>query len=81
MAWRLVAWAHRAGGAEVRAAIATAFAADVDLGDLAGTGEEEGVDADAFHAHGRLLPSEIRAHAERALAEVVRPSAAALMGA
>jgi len=79
MAWRLVAWAHRAGGAEVREAIAAAFAADVDVSDLAGTCEE-GVDVDAFHAHGRMLPAEIRAHAERALAEVVRPSAAALMG-
>ncbi len=76
MAWRLVAWAFRDGDAEVREAIAAAFAEPVDLGcDDA----PAGIDERAFRAHGRLLPAELRAHAERALAEVVRPSAAALL--
>jgi hypothetical protein len=76
MSWRLCAWAYRTGGADVRAAIANAFASALDL-----PAEEapEGIDADAFRAHGRLLPSEARESAERALAEVVRPSAAALL--
>ena len=76
MSWRLTAWAFRTGGAAVREAIAAAFAAPVDLGSEAAP---EGVDASAFRAHGRLLPAELRAHAERALAEVIRPSAAALL--
>jgi hypothetical protein len=76
MSWRLCAWAYRTGDVSVRAAIAHAFASSLDL-----PIEEapEGIDADAFHAHGRLLPSEARESAERALAEVVRPSAAALL--
>ncbi len=81
MAWRLVAWAFRSGDAEVRAAITEAFGQPVDLGGLGDEAAMEGVDAAAFHAHGRLLPSELRAHAERALADVVRPSAAALLAA
>jgi hypothetical protein len=77
MAWRLVAWAHRAGDAAVREAIAAAFAAP------AGAAEEAvpvGVDPQVYRAHGRPLPEDVRAVVEGALAEVIRPSAAALMG-
>jgi hypothetical protein len=76
MSWRLCAWAYRTGDANVRAAIANAFASALDL-----PAEEapEGIDENAFHAHGRLLPSEARESAGRAFAEVVRPSAAALL--
>ncbi len=78
MAWRLVAWAHRSGDAEVREAIAAAFAEPALLGDEVSPGD---VDEAALRAHGRLPPAELRANAEHALAEVVRPSAAALLGA
>ena len=78
MAWRLVAWAHRSGDAEVRDAIAAAFGEPAELGSEIAPA---GIDERAFRAPGRLRPAEPRACAERALVEVVRPSAAALLGA
>jgi hypothetical protein len=77
MAWRLVAWAYRAGGAEVQEAIAAAFAAPVDAAEEA---LPAGVDERVYRAHGRPLPGDVRAVMEAALADVIRPSAAALMG-
>jgi hypothetical protein len=76
MSWRLVAWAHREGPPEVRAAIAAAFAAPIDLPDDA---LPEGVDAAALRAHGRPSPEDVRAVAASAMANVIRPSAAALL--
>ena len=76
MSWRLVAWAFRSGSAEVREAIAAAFASPVEA--VAET-LPEGIDAAAYRAHGRLLPSELRELTARALADVVRPSGAALL--
>ena len=76
MSWRLVAWAHREGGAEVRAAIADAFSASATPPPEA---LPPGADPNAFRAHGRPLPEDIRAIAQSALAEVIRPSATALM--
>jgi hypothetical protein len=78
MSWRLAAWAHDVGGDDVRAAIAAAFAASVDP---SFSDEGEDVALDAFHANGRLTAAELRAAASRALAEVVRPAAAALLSA
>ena len=76
MAWRLAAWAFRSGSAEVRGAIAAAFAAPVEAGVEA---VPAGIDEVAYRAHGRLMPEDLRELTARALAEVVRPSAAALL--
>lgn len=77
LAWRVVAWAVRSGGPEVRAAAARAFAGfrppsppSIDL---------EGVNLESFAAHGRLTPEHARAVALDALDNVVRPCAAALL--
>jgi hypothetical protein len=77
LAWRVVAWAVRSGGPEVRAAAARAFAGfrppsppRIDL---------EGVSLQSFAAHGRLTPEHARAVALDALDNVVRPCAAALL--
>lgn len=76
MSWRLAAWAFRSGSAEVRDAIAAAFAAPVEAGIEA---VPAGIDEVAYRAHGRLMPEDLRELTARALAEVVRPSAAALL--
>jgi hypothetical protein len=77
LAWRVVAWAVRSGGPEVRAAAARAFAGfrppnppSIDL---------DGVCLASFAAHGRLTPEHARAVALDALDHVVRPCAAALL--
>jgi hypothetical protein len=77
LAWRVVAWAVRSGGPEVRAAAARAFAGFrppnppcIDL---------DGVCLASFAAHGRLTPEHARAVALDALDHVVRPCAAALL--
>ncbi|WP_437522286.1 ferritin-like domain-containing protein [Sorangium sp. So ce726] len=78
LAWRAVAWAVATGGAEVRAAVIDAFAAGEEV--LAGfvSGAAAGSE---LTAHGRLGAAEIAAALRRALDEVVRPAAAALLGA
>jgi hypothetical protein len=77
LAWRVVAWAVRSGGPEVRAAAARAFAGfrpppppRIDLDE---------VSLESFAAHGRLTPEHARAVALDALDRVVRPCAAALL--
>jgi hypothetical protein len=77
LAWRFVRWAIDAGGERVRVAVAHAFASfrapDPPMQTLAG------VDCAAFAAHGRLTATEARAVALRAIAEIVRPCACALL--
>lgn len=77
LAWRVVAWAIRAGGPEVRAAAERAFAGfrpprppQIDMDDVC---------LESFAAHGRLTPEHARAIALEALDRVVRPCAAALL--
>ena len=76
LAWKVVAWAVRQGGARVRAVAERAFsefrappAPTLDLAD---------VDLRAFAEHGRLTPERARAVALEALETVVRPCAAGL---
>jgi hypothetical protein len=77
LAWRVVAWAISVGGPAVRLIAERAFAGfeppKAPVIDL------QGVDLDAFAAHGRLTPEHARAVALEALALVVRPCAAALL--
>lgn len=77
LSFRAVAWALRVGGEAVRVAVAEAFAEAEREGMAAG-----GVEADPrglLGAHGRLDAAAARAAAERALREVVLPSARALL--
>ncbi|MGK3965247.1 ferritin-like domain-containing protein [Sorangium sp. So ce118] len=78
LAWRAVAWAVATGGAEVRAAVIDAFAAAEEV--LAGFASGA-VASPELAAHGRLGATEAAAVLRRALDEVVRPAAAALLGA
>jgi hypothetical protein len=72
LAFRFVAWALSHGGAEVRAAVAGAFAAPVGL-------PEPGDLPEGMAAHGRLSPTHVRALLGRGLDEVVRPCAARML--
>jgi len=78
LAWRVVAWALRVGGAPVRRLTERTFAEfrppEAPVIDL------EGVDLGHFEAHGRLLPEDTRSVALDALDRIVRPCAAALLG-
>ncbi len=76
LAWKTVAWAVRAGGSEVRAAVERAFA------EALGGFSVEAVSAatsEAMQAHGRLDAATLAAAVRSAKAEIVAPSARALL--
>lgn len=75
LAFRFVAWAIERGGAEVRGAVAAAFAEPPSIAAQAWPAESEAV----LRAHGRLSPGERRSVAAAAYAEVIRPCARALL--
>ncbi len=76
LAWKLVAWALRSGGADVRAAAEEAFAAAA--ADLASVRAE---DTWSVHPHGRLSEREMLDVRRRGLELVVRPAMEALLAA
>ncbi|WP_437523850.1 hypothetical protein WME79_34880 [Sorangium sp. So ce726] len=78
LAWRAVAWAVARGGAEVRAAVIDAFAASEEVLTSFASGAAA---SSELAAHGRPGATEVAAVLRRALDEVVRPAAAALLGA
>jgi hypothetical protein len=75
LAWRTVAWAVSRGGARVREAVARAFE-EVLGGEPVMQG---GASGGALAGHGRLSTEVQRDVMRRALEEVVRPAAAALL--
>jgi hypothetical protein len=77
LAWRAVAWAVATGGAPVRDAVAQVFASAEGV--LAVFTVAAPVGSEALTAHGRLGGVELTAALRRALDEVVRPAAAALL--
>ncbi len=77
LAWRTVAWAVATGGAPVRDAVAQVFASAESV--LAGFTAGAPAGSEALTAHGRLGGAELTAALRRALDEVVRPAAAALL--
>jgi hypothetical protein len=77
LAWKVVAWAIRAGGASVRRAAERAFSGFVPP--PAPPIALDGVSLDEFAAHGRLTPERARAVALEAIERVVRPVAAGLL--
>ncbi len=77
LAWRFMAWALAAGGAETDFAIARAFAAFHPPPPRAE--DLSAVDLDEYRRHGRQTAVEARAIAESILADVVQPCARALL--
>ena len=76
LAWRLVAWALRAGGADVREAVEAAF--EEAVAELASV---RPADAWHLHEHGRLSEAEALDVRRRGLELVVRPAMEALLAA
>lgn len=82
LAWRSVAWAIRAGGERVRAAVAEVFAG-IERAAVEERGS--GGESDSAHgaaglaAHGRLGDAARAEAAARAIAEIVRPAARMLL--
>ncbi len=80
LAWRFVRWAVLRDPTgvipAVSRAIETASASTVRME----MKTYDGIDLDAWHAHGRLTCQEARALAERAIRDVIRPSAERLLG-
>jgi hypothetical protein len=74
LAWRTVAWAVRVGGPSVTRAVAEVFAS-------MGAPELPAADERDLATHGRPGSDAMRATAERALEEIVRPAAQALLAA
>jgi hypothetical protein len=77
LAWRFLAWALGTGGPDVRESVMRAFAG---FRPAPPTAENlDGVDVALFEAHGRIVATDARAIADRALADVVRPCLCALL--
>jgi hypothetical protein len=79
LAWRFVAWAIQAGGAEIVEPIAQSIHAAV-AATRAMTLRPLEVDLETWHAHGRLSCAESRSVAERGIVEIVLPALAGLRG-
>lgn len=77
LAWRAVAWALRSGDAAVARAVRAAFVEALAAG---ASFEVQVGGAGALEAHGRPETAVLRASMARALDEVVRPAAEALLG-
>ena len=77
LGWRFVAWAIGQGGDPVRAAAADAF---VRYGSVPRTQDPGAVETAVMREHGRLPAREQAEVIARAIAQVIRPSAAALLG-
>jgi hypothetical protein len=73
LAWRFLRWAVLEGGAPVERAVVSAVERALEATWKTELRSYDGIDLDAFHAHGRLTCLEARAAAERAAREVVGP--------
>jgi hypothetical protein len=73
LAWRFVTWAVRRGGAEVAVAVSVAIARAVTATLAIEQKTNDGIDLEAWHAHGRLTCDEARQVARRGIEDVVRP--------
>jgi hypothetical protein len=80
LAWRFVAWAVARGGEPVRRAVRAAIRRAVTDTLAMPIRSYDGVDVDAWRAHGRLTCADAHAVAERGVREIVEPCAAALLG-
>jgi hypothetical protein len=80
LAWRFVAWAVARGGEPVRRAVRAAIRRAVTDTLAMPIRSYDGVDVDAWRAHGRLTCADAHAVAERGVREIIEPCAAALLG-
>ena len=78
LAWRFVAWAIERGGADVAVAVRDAFAQMLAPRRVAEVRSPD-LDIATLHHNGRLTPGEKAAAHARALENVVRPCAEALL--
>jgi hypothetical protein len=81
LAWSFVRWAIAKGGEPVRRAVAAAIRHAIDGTLATPIRNYDGIDVEAWRAHGRLTCADARAVAERAVREIVEPCTAALIGA
>jgi hypothetical protein len=79
LAWSFVAWAVSRGGEPVRRAVATAIGRAVRETLAMPIRTYDGIDVEAWRAHGRLTCAEAHAIVERGVREVIDPCAAALL--
>ena len=79
LAWSFVAWAVRRGGEPVRRAVAAAIGRAVRETLAMPIRTYDGVDLEAWRAHGRLTCAEAHAVVERGVREIIEPCAAALL--
>jgi hypothetical protein len=79
LSWRFVAWAVREGGEPVRRAVVTSVQRAVASTLAMEIRRYDGIDLDAWHAHGRTTCLEARAVAKRAIDEVVQPCLRAVL--
>jgi hypothetical protein len=77
LAWRCAAWAIRQGGPTVRRAVQGAAQRAIAEA-RQGTFQSFEVDAEAWHAHGRLSSADARTATHVGIAEVIEPCLAAL---
>jgi hypothetical protein len=81
LAWRVVSWCITQGGEPVRRAVAQAIRRGVVATRATEVRTYDGVDVDAWNAHGRVTCEQARAVAERGIREVIEPCAKVLLEA
>jgi hypothetical protein len=79
LAWRVVSWCIVQGGEPVRRAVAEAIRRGVAATRATEVRRYDGVDLDAWNAHGRVTCEQARAVAERGIRDVVEPCARILL--
>jgi hypothetical protein len=79
LAWRVVSWCVTQGGEPVRRAVAVAIRRGVAATRATEVRRYDGVDLDAWNAHGRVTCEQARAVAEQGIREVIEPCARVLL--
>ena len=80
LAWRVVSWCIAQGGEPVRRAVGEAIRRGVAATRATEVRRYDGVDRDAWNAHGRVTCEQARAVAEQGTREVIEPCAQVLLG-
>jgi hypothetical protein len=73
LAWRFVRWAVLEGGRDVRAAVERAIERAIEATLAMEIRRYDGVDLEAWHAHGRVTCAEARVLAAQGIEAIVRP--------
>jgi hypothetical protein len=79
LAWRVVGWCIARGGEPVRRAVAMAIRRGVAATRATEVRTYDGVDLEAWNAHGRVICEQARAVAEQGIREVIEPCARVLL--